>query len=341
MIAGIDSVHLTTKDYRVHDVTRLKELGWGGKANALDETRVLVQDDKGGQIRANSLYNNSKNRIGHYDISPYGLLIHFNPSKVYHDYHLISTGNQFDLVVKSIQKEAKEIGIDVSTGEMHLTRLDLTKQAMMRYEVPQYASAFRLLHGKRAQKKEYPSGYQFSNTQRQFVFYDKAQEIQDKKGTIDEINFMRAEAKFLKKDSVKSATKIISLSDLKQTSNDQINSFYSRQLTENVFCRKNIGMQSVLDFNNEVQILQQLMAVNKRGAWKQYLLLRNIDDTINELGGIERFVQLCVEAGYSRSKKFDIQKELKQIIHTKSFIDNRRKVISASSLLDEVFQKFA
>ena len=341
MRAGIDAIHLTSKEYNVHDVTRLKELGWAGKANALDETKVLIEDSKGNQIRANSIYNNSKDRIGHFDISPYGVLIHFNPSKVYHDYNLISTGNELKYVAKTIQMEAKAIGIDVSIDSMHLTRLDLTKQAMMKYEVPQYASAFRLLHGKRTQTKEYPSGYQFANTQRQFVFYDKAQEIQNKKGTIDEINFMRAEAKFLKKDSVKSATKIISLSQLHETSHDEIDSFYSKQLADNVFCRKNIGMQSVLDFNNEIQILQSLMQTNKRGAWKEYLLMRNVDETINELGGIARFVEMCSEAGYSRRKKYYIQSELKLLIHKKSFIDNRRKKVSASALLDEVFQKFA
>ena len=83
------------------------------------------------------------------------------------------------------------------------------------------------------------------------------------------------------------------------------------------------------------------MQTNKRGAWKEYLLMRNVDEAINELGGIERFVQMCEDAGYSRRKKFDIQRELKQLIHKKSFIDNRRKRVSASALLDEVFQKFA
>ncbi len=340
MRAGIDSIHLTSKDYSVKDVTRLNELGWKGKANALEETRVLLEDTQGKQIRANSIYNNSKDRIGHFDISPYGVLIHFNPSKVYHDYNLISTGKELEYICKTIQKEANQIGLDVCIDSMHLTRLDLTKQAIMKYEVPQYASAFRLLHGKRTQTKEYPSGYQFSNTQRQFVFYDKAQEILDKKGVIDEINFMRAEAKFLKKDSVKGATKILSLSQLQETSNADIDSFYSKQLADNVFCRKHIGFQSVLDFNNEIQILQSLMQTNKRGAWKEYLLLRNVDDTINELGGILRFAELCNEAGYSRRKKYYIQSEVKKLIHQKSFIDNRRKKVSTSALLDEVFQKF-
>ncbi len=68
MRAGIDSIHLTSKDYSVKDVTRLNELGWKGKANALEETRVLLEDTQGNQIRANSIYNNSKDRIGHFDM---------------------------------------------------------------------------------------------------------------------------------------------------------------------------------------------------------------------------------------------------------------------------------
>ena len=132
MRAGIDGIHLTSKEYRVHDVTRLKELGWAGKANALDETKVLIEDAKGHQIRANSIYNNSKDRIGHFNISPYGVLIHFNPSKVYHDYNLISTGKELKYVAKTIQIEAKAIGIDVCIDSMHLTRTDLAKQAMMK-----------------------------------------------------------------------------------------------------------------------------------------------------------------------------------------------------------------
>lgn len=341
MIAGIDGIHLWSKDYKVRDVSKLKDLGWKGGANALEETRVLLEDSKGEQIRATKLFNNSKDRIAHFDISPHGLLVHFNPSKVYHDYNLISTGNELNYVAKSVQLEAKHVGIDISIDSMQLTRLDLTKQGMMKYEVLQYASAFRLLHGKRTQARQYPSGYQFANKQRQFVFYDKAEEIRQNKGAIDEINFMRAEAKFLKKDSVQSATKIISLNQLQGTSNEEINSFYSKQLTNNVFGRKNIGMQSVLDFNNEVEVLKSLRQGNRRNGWREYLLLRNIDETLNELGGIARFIQLCEEAGYSRRSKFNIQKEVKDLIHKKSFIDGRRKKVTATALLDEVFEKFA
>lgn len=337
MIAGIDGIHLTSIDFVVKDIGKLKSTGWrqstGGEIG--EEPKILIKDFSGNDLRANKIYNNNCD-IANYDISPYGLLIHFNPSKTLHAYNLISTGKDLNYIVKSVQKEVQSIGIDVNIDSMKLSRFDIAKQATMKYDVSQYSSAFKLLHAKRATKKEYPSGYYFSNKSRECVFYDKSLEAK-----IDEVNFMRGEVKYKDTKTTQRATQIISLNQLRETSHEEINSFYSKHIIDNVFCRKNIGFQSVLDFNSEVQIMKSFIEKSKRGAWMQYLAMHNIDEVLNDFGSIDKFIECWSEAGYKRRQLFTMKSEIKQMINKKSFLDNRRKKVTATALLDEVYQKFA
>lgn len=337
MLAGIDGIHLTSKDYQIRDISMLKQAGWRQSASGEigEQADILIRDANEKEIRATKIYNNEQ-KIAKYDISAYGILMHFNPSKVYHDYNLISTGKDLKYLTKSIQKEVSSIGIDLNINEMRLSRLDLSKQAVMKYPVYQYSSAFRLLHAKRSAKKEYPSGYYFHNKKRETIFYDKALESK-----LDEVNFMRGETKWKDTKTVQSATKIISLHQLNETSNEDLNGIYSKHLISNVFCRKEIGMQSVLDFSNEVEIFKSLKDERGRSAWKDYLLMMELDVHLSDIGGVERFIEMCAKVGYSRAQRFRIQSELKQMIHLKSFMDGRRQKVSASALLDEVYQKFA
>lgn len=337
MIAGIDGIHLTSPDFSVKDISKLKNTGWrqSGSHDIGEEPKVLIRDLSGNDIRAPKIYNN-KCDIANYDISPFGLLIHFNPSKTLHPYHLISTGSDLNYIVKTVQKEVQSIGIDVNIDSMKLSRLDIAKQATMKYDISQYAAAFKLLHAKRASKKEYPSGYYFANKSRECVFYDKALEAK-----IDEVNFMRCEVKYKDTKTTQRATQIVSLSQLKGTLNEEINGFYSKHITDNVFCRKKIGFQSVLDFSSEVQIMKSFIEINKRGAWMQYLAMHNIDEVLNGFGSIDKFVDCWEKAGYKRRQLFTMKSEIKRMINTKSFLDSRRKKVTATALLEEVYQKFA
>lgn len=337
MIAGIDGIHLTSTDFSVKDISKLKSTGWrqSGSHDIGEEPKVLIRDFNGNDIRAPKIFNN-KCDIANYDISPFGLLMHFNPSKTLHPYNLISTGKDLNYILKSVQKEVQSIGIDVNIDSMKVSRLDIAKQATMKYDVSQYATAFKLLHAKRASKKEYPNGYYFSNKSRECVFYDKALEAK-----IDEVNFMRGEVKYKDTKTTQRSTQITLLYQLKETTNEEINGFYSKHITDNVFCRKNIGFQSVLDFNSEVQIMKSFIERNKRGAWMQYLAMHNIDEVLNDFGSIDKFIECWSEAGYKRRQLFTMKSEIKQMINKKSFLDNRRKKVTATALLDEVYQKFA
>lgn len=337
MIAGIDGIHITTNQFAIRNIATLKENKWryGGGGEIGEEQKILIKDTYGNDVRANRIYNNSTG-LAHFDISPFGLLVHFNPSKILHSYNLISTGKELNYIAKSVQKEAQKIGIDVDIDGAKLTRIDIAKQATMKYEVQQYASAFRLLHAKRRNKKEVGTTYYFENTKKEAVFYDKGAEA-----GIDEVNFMRGEIKYKDTKTTAKATSINTLSQLLEASNEEINSIYVNELSTNIFCRKNIGFQSVLDFNSEVQIMKSFIEKSKRGAWMQYLALHNIDEVLNDFGGIEKFIDCWSEAGYKRRQLFKMKSDIKQMINKKSFLDGRRKKVTATALLDEVYQKFA
>ncbi|MFN6359055.1 MAG: phage/plasmid replication protein [Bacteroidota bacterium] len=340
---GIDKLGLFTPDFLIKDS---QSESFGQDRSIKQGGRVpkrLLTDSNGVDVDAWKLYHNSEKGGGNYTISDRGLLISFNPSKMFHPYKLVGMSGVMQ-GVETIQKEMQEIGILTNLMESKVCRLDIACQKEMTYPLFQYESAYRLLKGQRIKnQRQYEGGYMFSNNSTQTQFYNKQLELQ--KDGLDvlenENNLLRGEIRLLKREPVKSQIGIVSLYDLINTDQSFIDDKYKTYLNKRIFSRQYISDQLELDFYGEVEILKELKQTNPRGAWQQYLMESNIEMTLLKFGNISKFGEMLAMAGYKRMQVYRIKAEVSKIMQRKGRNDKKRGEVSTGLLLNEIQEKFA
>lgn len=342
---GIDKIGLTSRDFCLKDA--------GNGQFAIDTSirqggqvpPPLLRDGTGRQVDAWKMFHNSEKGIATYNINERGLQVVFNPSKLFHSYHLTSTGNKLNEAIKIVGDEMRSIGIYCELEGMHPSRVDIAGQAEMTLPLFQYEPAYRLLQGKRMkQQRQYEGGFLISNTQTQTIFYDKQKELQynsKAKIILPETNLLRCEVRQLKNRSVAKVLNIGTLADLQQLSPIQVENIYKSYLNKRIFARQFVSDQLEIDFYSEVEILKSYKQRHSRSAWQYYLMEINLDALLLKFGSLDNFGGLLSEAGYSREQVFRIKNHVRGLLKTKSVNDNKRGEVTTSNLLAELQEKFA
>lgn len=344
---GIDKLHLVSKDFSIKDAgSKLfghnKTIPQGG-----GDIPYLLTDGNGRQIHANKLIRNTD--LANYTVNRYGLLIQFNPSKRFHPYHLETTGNRFNDAVQDIQKDMKAAGILTDFESMKLSRIDITEQHEMLQPCFRYNDVFRLLKGKRCKnQKEYPTGYQFGNTQWQTVGYDKLQKLIDDKlqNIIEgEKNLLRIENKFLKTKVIARTFPFGTIGELKKTHSQDIQQLYRQHLAKKVFNRHLVSEQLYIDYENETALMTEIIdvatsAYNAAATHLQTIGGFSYADALLKFGGIDGYRQF-IEQFYSRKTSYRVINQIQKNIALQARIEATRGQINVSSLLAEMQAKFA
>lgn len=343
---GIDKIALTTKDFGVKNLssdyfgidTSTKQ---GGA-----KPPYLLTDQAGKTVEAWKAYHNSARGIGNYTISDKGLLISFNPSKLFNPYQLISTTDKnYPGAFEMINQEMRQIGISCNLAEMRPCRIDIAAQNEMKFPLHHYADAFRLLKGSRMKnQREYEGGFLFGNTQNQTMFYDKQKELeyQNIGGILQgEKNLLRGEVRQLNAKSVGKLFNISTIADFNSLASSDIDNIYKTFLNKRIFSRQYISDQLQLDFDTELQILREYRKEKPRLAWKLYIMESNLDMILLKHGSIENFGLFLMEAGYERTAAHRIKNEIKKMLSKKANHDTRRGEITTATLLTELQDKFA
>lgn len=343
---GIDKIALSTQNFSIRDAKNKDfaidcAIKQGGK-----NPPPLLIDSTGFQVEAWKMYHNSEKGIANYSINERGLQVIFNPSKLFHSYHLTSTGTRLNDAIKTVEKEMQSIGISCNIAEMHPTRIDVAAQSEMHFPLFQYEPAFRLLKGQRMkQQRQYEGGYSFGNTQTQTMFYDKLKELQynnpKNRIILPENNLLRCEVRQLKNKSVAQVFNIGKLSEFIQLGPTDIENVYKSFLNKRIFARQFVSDQYELDFNSELEILKSYKKQHSRDAWKLYLMEINLDALLLKFGNIDNFGTFCMEAGYSRENVFRIKNNIRSLLQRKSVNDTKRGEVTTSTLLTELQEKFA
>lgn len=344
---GIDKLQLQTRDFLLKDASNElfgynRNIPQGG-----GDLPYLLTDGKGKQVYANRLIRNTN--LANYTVNKFGLLVQFNPSKRFHPYHLESTGQRFNDAVKDIERDMKGAGIFADFENMKLTRIDLTEQHEMMQPCFRYNDVFRLLKGKRCKnQKEYPTGYQFGNTQWQTVGYDKLQKlIDDKQQNIieGEKNLLRIENKFMKSAVISKTFPFNTIAGLKKTSSQDLQENYRQHLNKKVFNRHLIADQLYIDFENESLLMTEIIeaassAYNAAVTHLQTIGGFSYSDALLKFGGIDGYRQF-IEQFYSRKTSYRVINQIQKNIALQSRIEASRGQITVSSLLAEIQAKFA
>lgn len=334
---GIDKILLTTKEFRLENLTLL-----GRKSNIKpnnDSTLPIFKDLQGSSVEANSLYFNGG---ANYDISGKGLMVSFNPSKSSHPYNLTSTGKELNNVIGLVEREMKSIGILANIDSMKLSRLDLAKNQVMTYPVGMYHDGLRYLKGKRSESRAAPDGFYIANKSHETLYYNKFKELKfNKIDIIAPEQLARLEARLKKTDSVKRYTDINSLKELRTLEHTDIDFLYKSYLNKVVFTRANIGVQSLIDFDSEVQLFKTLKAQKPKGYFNYWLTLNSVEALLNNFGSIENVVRFLEQAGENRMSIHRHVVKLKDLISTRAFLSANKKEVTPMLLLNEIKERFA
>jgi len=173
--AGVDKVGLHAKGYVVKSLN-----GWSKKGGEKvgEDPPVFLRDGDGQPVAGAGFFLNAGQV--NVDLSPKGLLVSFNPSKVLHPYHLLTDPAEVGRIGDNVQATLQRNGVLVNVNAMQAVRVDLAKQAQLTHPLNAYGQALGHLQGKRMTGHQYPDGYSFRNTQREAVFYNKARELHEK-----------------------------------------------------------------------------------------------------------------------------------------------------------------
>jgi hypothetical protein len=344
MNLGIDKIALTTRDFSVNNIT--KELFAINPNTKQGGGELPIFTDLSGQkLEANS-YNHFSKKIGaYYGVNKHGLKIEFNPSNIYHPYNLITAGEQLNQTYNLIQKDLKNIGINVDLSEMKTTRVDIASQDEMQHHPLIYSNAFRQLNGNRQSKKEEPNSFYFQNKEHQVCFYNKREQLLDKYGNGYELNvpknFMRAEIRALKSGSVLRNIGIKKASEILLLDFDTCKNIRDDYMNKNIFNLRQLGKQQVINFESELKQWQHTRERFPKGYLKHYLALNGVNELLLRFGGFEGIGLFLREAGESRKVINSHLKYLKTLVLERAFLTKESNEITTEILIKELAKKFA
>jgi len=106
--------------------------------------------------------------------------------------------------INTVSKDLWESGFHTDINKSSITRIDTFRNVITEESYPQYADLFRILRGRRMERREYEGGFLWENTQRALCVYNKIAEMKVKKVDTGNypINTMRFEHRLLKKRKV-------------------------------------------------------------------------------------------------------------------------------------------
>ena len=336
--AGVDKVGLHAKDYVVKSLN-----GWSKKGGEKvgEDPPVFLRDGDGQPVAGAGFFLNAGQV--NVDLSPKGLLVSFNPSKVLHPYHLLTDPAEVGRIGDNVQATLQRNGVLVNVNAMQAVRVDLAKQAQLTHPLNAYGQALGHLQGKRMTGHQYPDGYSFRNTQREHVFYSKTRELHEKSGmAIPESRLGRMEAKWKKGRPLAKDFQFSSFGDLRKADPHHLTAVYRDALHRDVFRTDPKAVQLILSFDTEVSILRGYLDAGRGGAYR-YLLDLHTGPHVAALGGWDAFGQLLRDAGMpDRTARYTLQ-QLRSQAQRAAFVNARRDraAVNLHTLLEELRHAYA
>ena len=335
MNVGIDMVYLHSPYYEVQSIQN-----WHQRTNCIvgQELNQWGTTLDGQPLTANSYYINrgvGTDNVSTIELSPKGLTIQFNPSVIMHPFELTS---DIEAPLNAVQNDLDMFTVTANIDTMTVSRLDLTKQAVLTKPFSSYSQAFSTLRGKRMKGKHYDNGYSIGNGSRRALFYDKSVQLISEKDYHDAPrNLGRCEATFSKNRTVSHTQRgagIGTLKDLREASPESLTQSYNRFLLNTVF-NFSEGNQLTIDFSNEIEILRMFREGDYSNPIGKYERMEGLNSILERFGSFDIYADILREAGYNSKTVYRRLTELKDLSQQKAFIDNRR---GANTILDTVYE---
>lgn len=323
MNAGIDMVHLHARYYQIGDIRNWHQRTTGMVGEERKPWGVSMANQP---FLADSYFINrgkSSENTCTITLNPKGLNVQFNPSTYLHPYELT-----FDVeaVLEGVKKDLDLFEVDTDLDQMTVSRLDITKQAVLDKPFTSFSQALTTIKGKRMKSKQYEGGYSVGNNSRSAIFYDKSNQLQTQKNyTEAPNNLTRCEVRFVRNKTIahkKRGAGIGRLKDLREATPEYLTESYNRFLNGTVFNMAD-SHQLAFNFSEEIEILRMYRETYKAPAHR-YERTEGIPSIIERFGSLDVYGQMLCEAGYNPKSVYRRIAELKRLAHEKAFLDNRR-----------------
>jgi hypothetical protein len=331
--AGIDKLCLTTREYYVSDKKPLNIqplMKFAGQ----DETNVqdgLLFEVNSEPVFGSKAFVNTEQFSA--NINSHGLSVTFNPSKVLHEYNLLTDSQALDTVCISIEDQLAQNGIHLNLKEAGVSRLDIAKQSNMPRLVSYYAPAFDQMRFKGVRSNNVNHGaetFSIRNKTVEACFYDKQKELNPAGMPSD---FMRAELRLRNTNGVRRYTGTKNLGQIIQMGQEGWNYVYTDYLTKKVF--SDYSEQLTFDYAGLDALVSHLVSVQPKGqitAACEVIGIKQIFDQI----GIDRF--LSAFTPYMDGST--IRRHRKRLMARAALSSMIGNPISTIDLIDEIKQIF-
>lgn len=206
----IDTLKLMLESYRIapgNSLTVQPASYIEGSGRVISEY-PLWRKESGVTVRGSkAFYNSERLNLTIQPLKGAGVqaFVHFSVPKIYHGDNYFSVGREgTQAVLKIVEGELLEAGIETDIQEASLSRIDSCTTAIMEEAFSCYAPVFSLLSGSRQQRRDYGTTFLWENTQAQQCIYDKNREAESRgiaPGTYP-AQSMRAEYRLLNKRKI-------------------------------------------------------------------------------------------------------------------------------------------
>lgn len=344
MSLGIDKINLHTKEFIVrgsHTMT-IQPMAYKPNSQEQKEEPLLWKGQRGSKAYLNNeLYNLT--------VSDKGLNLSYNPSKILHPYNLTNDTNQVKELCENVRESLLQNGIVLPPdNELRVSRFDMAKNEQMALPIQFYSPLFKSMRGKRMNNREYPSSYYFANKSRELNFYDKSEEVSNRKESGEPITIpdrlMRGELRAKKSATVGSIYRVNDLHSILEVGDAYREDKYKSTIRNQIFANGNNTEQLqmfAIDYDKEVRVLKALKQRHTRGSIDKYLAYKGIDSLLDEIGNLDNLRQMLLDAGYSPKYTFRVVRQVESQIQALSFFQSGNQGDNISKLYNEVYSKFA
>jgi hypothetical protein len=316
--AGIDKLVLTTREYRVTDTKPLNiqpSMKFAGQSVEDSGSNVLFTCQGEPIFGAKAFLNTDQFAV---NFSQYGMSVTFNPSKLKHEYNLLTDADELEQVSMYLEGQLKEHCIHASLMSAGVSRLDIAKQATMPRQVSYYAPAFDQMRFKGVRSNNVNHGAETFSVRNKTVeacFYDKQKELNPAGMPSD---FMRAELRLRNSNGVKRYAGSTCLGEVIQMKQEGWNYVYSNYLDKKLFSEA--SEQLSFDYAGLDAMVKHLATMQDKGLVSTALGVIGVKQVFDTIG-IDRFLNSFipyVDARTIRRHKIRLQEmaELSSMIGT-------------------------
>ena len=276
---GIDKLHLFTNAFQVDSIK-----GWNVRPNNKKAGQDQAEQTplftcKGETVNGAAAFMNFPDYTA--EIKYGKLHVQFNPSKLFHPYHLTTDQDKIANALERIQGHIQtHLQTDVDLFSTSISRMDLTAQAAMHNPVPHYDQVIKGSRSlKRAPKTEYPHGFLMGNKTRQLCTYDKGLKLQIDAGykTNDPSNLLRVETRLLNARAMKQQSAFQHTADVLTATPDQLKTAYSK--TFNALLRIDQAPIEFIELSALTDLIATAHKLTNRNQWLMFVI------TVLSVGG--------------------------------------------------------